>query len=208
MANRNHPALAIVTDNRLEALGIRELVLRARPKAQVRIFRHPEDYLAETVGEADIIYIDSGLLAVFGDRFRGRRVQVVPVVASSVAGADPLSPTPDTRLFLSPEWSEETLQRVILKSFDLDREQKEKESEKGLSHRETDVLKEVARGLTNKEIADKLNISMNTVMTHRKNITAKLNIKTVSGLTFYALMNNLISGDEVVNKAAEKPLSD
>ena len=48
-----------------------------------------------------------------------------------------------------------------------------------------------------KEIADKLNISLNTVLTHRKNITAKLGIKTVSGLTFYAIMNGIISGDDI-----------
>ena len=208
MTARNHPAVAIVTPNRLEALGLRELVLRVRPKAQVHIFRHPEDYPAETMGEADIIYIDSGMLAVYGERLRGRRVQVVPLVTSFSPSDEPLSPKSDTRLFLSPEWTEETLRKVILKSFDLDRAQKEKEPEKGLSQRETEVLKEVARGLTNKEIADKLSISMNTVMTHRKNITAKLNIKTVSGLTFYALMNNLISGDEVVNNATEKTLPD
>ena len=47
------------------------------------------------------------------------------------------------------------------------------------------------------EIADKLNISLNTVLTHRKNITAKLGIKTVSGLTFYAIMNGIISGDDI-----------
>ena len=50
---------------------------------------------------------------------------------------------------------------------------------------------------TNKEIADKLNISLNTVLSHRKNITTKLGIKTVSGLTFYAIMNGIISGDDI-----------
>jgi DNA-binding CsgD family transcriptional regulator len=45
----------------------------------------------------------------------------------------------------------------------------------------------------NKEIADRLNISINTVLSHRKNLTAKLGIKTVSGLSFYAMMNGYIS---------------
>lgn len=58
------------------------------------------------------------------------------------------------------------------------------------------MLQLVAKGITNKEIADKLNISLNTVLTHRKNITTKLGIKTVSGLTFYAIMNGLLSGEE------------
>ncbi len=70
------------------------------------------------------------------------------------------------------------------------------EANKELSPRETDVLQQIVKGITNKEIADKLNISLNTVLSHRKNITTKLGIKTVSGLTFYAIMNGLVSGDE------------
>jgi DNA-binding CsgD family transcriptional regulator len=66
-----------------------------------------------------------------------------------------------------------------------------------LSEREMDVLKQVALGFSNKEIADTLYISVNTVITHRKNITDKLGIKTIAGLTVYAIMNNLISPDEV-----------
>ena len=62
-----------------------------------------------------------------------------------------------------------------------------------LSQRETEVLRLVASGCINKEIAHRLNISINTVLTHRKNITAKLGIKSVSGLTFYAMMNGLIA---------------
>lgn len=61
-----------------------------------------------------------------------------------------------------------------------------------LSTREIEVLKLVAAGKHNKEIAKELNISINTVLTHRKNITAKLGIKSVSGLSFYALMNGFV----------------
>ena len=71
------------------------------------------------------------------------------------------------------------------------------ENNKELSTRETDVLQLIVKGSTNKEIADKLNISLNTVLSHRKNITTKLGIKTVSGLTFYAIMNGIISGDDI-----------
>lgn len=62
-----------------------------------------------------------------------------------------------------------------------------------LTHRETEVLKLVARGNSNKEIADALSISLHTVISHRKNICRKLDIKTISGLTLYALINNLIN---------------
>ena len=61
-----------------------------------------------------------------------------------------------------------------------------------LSAREKEILVSVAQGLLNKEIADKHNISINTVITHRKNITRKTGIKTVAGLTAYAILNNLV----------------
>jgi len=65
-----------------------------------------------------------------------------------------------------------------------------------LSEREKTILKHVAKGLTNKEIADKLFLSAHTVITHRKNITTKLGIKTISGLTVYAILNNIIRLDD------------
>lgn len=65
-------------------------------------------------------------------------------------------------------------------------------TQSGLSSRETEVLRLVAQGHTNKEIADALNISINTVLSHRKNISAKLGIKSVSGLCIYAMMNGII----------------
>ncbi len=61
-----------------------------------------------------------------------------------------------------------------------------------LSAREKEILVSVAKGKLNKEIADEFNISVYTVMTHRKNITRKTGIKTVAGLTVYAMLNNLI----------------
>lgn len=61
-----------------------------------------------------------------------------------------------------------------------------------LTLREKDVIRLIAMGLANKEIADRLNISIHTVISHRKNITEKLNIKSISGLTVYAIMNSLI----------------
>jgi DNA-binding CsgD family transcriptional regulator len=66
-----------------------------------------------------------------------------------------------------------------------------------LSEREIDVLKLLAVGLTNKEIADKLSISIHTVISHRKNISQKTGIKSVSGLTIYAVLQKIISTDSL-----------
>lgn len=62
-----------------------------------------------------------------------------------------------------------------------------------LTPRETDVLKHLIQGLSNKEIADQLNISIHTVVSHRKNIVQKTGIKSQSGLTIYAISNNIIN---------------
>ena len=61
-----------------------------------------------------------------------------------------------------------------------------------LTKRETAVLVQLAQGKTNKEIADALNVSVHTVISHRKNITHKTGIKSVAGLTVYAMLNSLI----------------
>lgn len=61
-----------------------------------------------------------------------------------------------------------------------------------LSDRERDVIVALVQGMTNKEIADHLNISTNTVITHRRNIARKLQIHSPAGLTIYAIVNNLV----------------
>lgn len=66
-----------------------------------------------------------------------------------------------------------------------------------ISIREKEILKWVALGKTNKEIAEMLFISTHTVVTHRKNLTHKLGIKTIAGLTVYALLHGIILAEEI-----------
>lgn len=91
-------------------------------------------------------------------------------------------------------------QKVVSKIFNLlsDSDVSQEKSESiELSNREIDVLVALAKGLTNKEISDQLFISVHTVITHRKNIIRKTGIKSVSGLTVYALLNNLVDESEI-----------
>jgi regulator of cell morphogenesis and NO signaling len=67
-----------------------------------------------------------------------------------------------------------------------------KENTEALSDRERDVIIGVVQGLQNKEIADRLFISVNTVITHRRNIARKLQIHSPAGLTIYAIVNGLV----------------
>ena len=66
------------------------------------------------------------------------------------------------------------------------------ENQETLSDREKDVIISLVQGMTNKEIANHLCISTNTVITHRRNIARKLQIHSPAGLTIYAIVNNLI----------------
>ena len=66
-----------------------------------------------------------------------------------------------------------------------------------LSDREIEVLSLVAQGHINKEIADILNISMPTVVSHRKNITEKLGMKSISALTIYAVMHGYVDINKI-----------
>lgn len=73
----------------------------------------------------------------------------------------------------------------------------DEEARKELSPREKDVIIGVVKGLSNKEIADSLNVSTHTVMTHRRNIASKLQIHSPAGLTIYAIVSHLVNLDEV-----------
>ena len=67
-----------------------------------------------------------------------------------------------------------------------------------LSDRDKDVLVCLSKGLKNNDIADQLNISVHTVITHRKNIVRKTGIKSVAALTVYAILNNLIEEKDII----------
>ena len=85
-------------------------------------------------------------------------------------------------------------------------EPREEASEEQISLREREIILEVVKGLTNKEIADRLNLSIYTVLTHRRNIARKLQIHSSTGLTIYAIANGLLSKDDLT--ISKKPSVD
>ncbi len=85
----------------------------------------------------------------------------------------------------------------ITRKIDYFIENTQSEESSVLTDREQNVLKEIIKGLSNKEIAERLNISIHTVMSHRKNIYQKTDIKSQAGLTVYALTHNIVSIESI-----------
>lgn len=86
---------------------------------------------------------------------------------------------------------EERIERKLREAIDNCESEPHRDSNE-ISDREREVLVLIAGGMINKEIADRLNISVHTVIAHRKNISRKTGIKSVAGLTVYAMMNNML----------------
>lgn len=72
-----------------------------------------------------------------------------------------------------------------------------------LSEREREIVKWVAHGLSNKEIADRLNLSFHTITTHRRNISEKLNIHSTAALAIFAIVHKIIDINDVKMDAGE-----
>jgi DNA-binding NarL/FixJ family response regulator len=77
------------------------------------------------------------------------------------------------------------------------KQKKEQNAAEKLTDREKAVLKLLLKGMSNKEVADKLKISPHTAITHRKNIVEKTGIRSLSGLAIYAILNNITNIDEI-----------
>lgn len=93
--------------------------------------------------------------------------------------------------------SADEIQSLVADFFKSEKVKPSEQEGQELSTREKEVLKLVALGHSNKLIAEELFISAHTVISHRKNITEKLGIKSISGLTIYAILNKLIDSENL-----------
>lgn len=146
-----------------------------------------DDYDADVV-IADPAVFDLQARAGGRDLIRGGlNVPVIALVTSAVDAG--LAAGYDGMIYLTDKPDE--IEQKLSATMRTDASDSKGDGEE-LSAREKEILVCVAKGMLNKEIADHFNISIYTVITHRKNITRKTGIKTVAGLTVYALLNNLI----------------
>ncbi|MDD4655236.1 MAG: LuxR C-terminal-related transcriptional regulator, partial [Bacteroidales bacterium] len=93
----------------------------------------------------------------------------------------------------------DSAQEIKMKIIKLCDAEKTTENRQELSAREKEIIVEVVKGLINKQIAEKLCLSVHTVITHRRNIANKLQIHSPAGLTVYAILNKLVSLEDIQN---------
>lgn len=201
------PEIAIIDANTLACIGLRGLIERMMPFATVRTFNSFEQLVRDTPDMYFHYFISSQVLLEHSAFFVERKAKTI-VLTNGASG------TPQTSNFhtLNVYQGEEVLTRTLLQlqqsahahGRHLPRSMAPRQEgnppagdPNGLSAREIEVLVLIVRGLTNKEIADRLYISATTVISHRKNIMEKLHMHSVSALTIYAVMNGYIEADRI-----------
>ncbi len=189
--------IAVITPNTLEGLALEDLLGRMVPMAQVVRMSTAAEAEADTAGFFHYFTAAEALLAK-AEFFLAQRHKVIVLVH----GAEhlPLQGF-HTLNVCQPEGQ---LVRDILHMAHAGHHHPGKPTAEAvrrieslhekvtpLTPREQEVLRLVVQGLLNKEIAEQLHVGLTTVISHRKNLTAKLGIKSVSGLTIYAVTHGI-----------------
>ena len=189
------PEIAIVAPNTLTSLGLQNLLEEIIPMATIRVFRSFAELMDDTPDMYAHYFIASQIYFEHTAFFLPRKPKTIVL-----AGGDnqpQLSGVPTLNIYQD----EKNLIKDILRLHRYGHQQghvaANTPDNNDLSAREIEVLVLITKGLINKEIADKLNISLTTVITHRKNIVEKLGIKSVSGLTIYAVMHGYVDADRI-----------
>ncbi len=196
------PRLAIITQNTLEAAGLKSILDEIIPMADVAIFDSLEQLKDEhAVTPFFHFFITPEILIDDVDFFMEHARQTI--VLSVRHPSDSI-----LRHFhvVNTSQSQRDLVKAILRLHGQGHPQhghpdmpghSSQTSQIEISNREAEVLALVAKGFINKEIADKLCISLPTVVSHRKNICEKLHLRSVSALTIYAVTHGIVSVDEI-----------
>lgn len=191
------PEIAIIERNTLAALGMQTILEELIPHAVIRVFHSFEELIDDTPDMYAHYFVSIPIYFEHTAFFLERRPKCIVLSAG-----EPQIPVgvPMLNTSLPQEKLIKTIMEMRNKGHEMTHHQLRPlphKTAKTLSAREIEVLVLVTKGLINKEIADKLNISLTTVISHRKNITEKLGIKSVSGLAIYAVMNGYIDAEVI-----------
>lgn len=182
--------IAIITPDTLSAAGLRELLREIAPTGTIRTFPDFATFADDTPDMYTWYFVSSQTYVLYNAFFLRRKEKTVILMHG-------IGATPANNHILNIFLPEKRLKADLVKFLSGNADLPVPEEDRDLSAREIEVLVLVSKGYINKEIADKLGISLTTVITHRKNITEKLGIKSVSGLTIYAVMNGYVEADRI-----------
>lgn len=190
--------IAILENNTLTALGLRLILEELLPATVIRVFSSFEALIDDTPDMYAHYFVSTQIYFEHSNFF----LQRCPKTIVLAAGEQPSLSGVPTLNFCLPQ---EKLVKSIMQLRNYGHEMTHHpvttspmpQQEHDLSPREIEVLILITKGFINKEIADKLNISLTTVISHRKNITEKLGIKSVSGLAIYAVMHGYVEADRI-----------
>lgn len=191
-------SIVTVTSSPILSAGL-SAVIRQAADGNLSVTEADGSTMMRTIAErhpvivvADMFSVDRAAVSDIREA-AGNNVRILGVLTSAVP-ADRIAMFDDVFSIYDPR--EKIAEKISrnLPSDDVDDKVKE------LSPREKEVIVGVVKGLSNKEIADEMNVSANTVMTHRRNIAAKLQIHSPAGLTIYAIVSNLVNLDDIKGK--------
>jgi DNA-binding CsgD family transcriptional regulator len=184
---------AIISANSLVGIGLRTLLSDYFSASSVLLCKTFEAYQTDDMAlRHDFLFLFPETYVAHNDDLTAHKRRLIILIE----GDKNLIPANSGLATLNINLPEPELVNDIEKLVRSKNSNDDGESEE-LSCRELDVLRLVSLGHMNKTIADMLNISLHTVISHRKNITRKLGIKTVSGLTVYALINGLVTTEDL-----------
>ena len=175
----------IVDSNTLRAVGLRH-ILEERHALDTIIAGDPTA-LADIIGESTMFFVTPEAFASQPMFYVPRREHVVLI--SEITH----SPLP----VINPSATEDELASAIESVVRRLSASGASSPQMPLTEREREVLRHIAMGQINKEIVASLGISFNTVLTHRRNIMDKLGMRSVPALSMYAVMNGLVSQNEI-----------
>lgn len=197
----HYPEIAIIDPNILTCLGLQTILEEIIPMATIRVFHSFGELTDDTPDMYAHYFVSSQIYFEHTAFFLPRKPKTIVLAGGN--NQPQLSGVPTLNIYQD----EKSLVKNILQLHQHGHQeghphanpsmQPTEKTEHELSAREIEVLVLITKGFINKEIADKLNISLTTVISHRKNITEKLGIKSVSGLTIYAIMNGYIEADKI-----------
>ncbi|MGI6233304.1 MAG: response regulator transcription factor [Prevotella sp.] len=193
------PKIAIIDPNTLATIGMKQLLTSIVPMVQAVGFGSFDELMANHPEEFVHFFVAQSIVIAERDFFLEHRHKTIVMTVHT----DPASYLTDFRT-LCVNGSEKTLLRSVLQLIQAGHphgknlpHMPQSSGRKILSDREVEVLALLAQGKMNKEIADQLNISLTTVISHRKNIIDKLGIKSVSGLTIYAVTHGYVDINKI-----------